>query len=316
VGYVASANNQPDTLSNGIFYPGYYYPGDRWNRISKALESKDDWTQESIQTLQLEVINENHPANARIMLSEIDAGLLRGAPSVRDILSSWSGNHDLEAVAPTIYYKWLYHTLHDMMADELGEVDFETYLSTFLYIRSTPNLIRNETSPWWDNVLTDKVETRQDIIREALRKSLDELIAQFGPDTSMWRWKESVQLEHPHPLGAKKPLDRFFNVKVGPVPANEESVNKLPFRLNETGVYKVLSGPAMRIILDFANVDRSLSILPTGQSGNVLSPWYDNQAQWYANGKYRFQLMDREQIEAAAEARKLFRPLSTSTARN
>ncbi|WP_158859301.1 penicillin acylase family protein [Lunatibacter salilacus] len=306
-GYVASANNQPDTLSNGTFYPGYYYPGDRWNRIAKTLESRDDWTQESIKTLQLEVLNENHPKTARIMLEEAQPGAFDGVEPIRDALYNWTGDHGLKEIAPTLYYKWLYYTLHGMMADELGEADFDTYLATFLYIRSTPGMIRNSDSPWWDNTETNEVETRKEIINQALEKSLNELKEQFGTDISQWQWEKSVSLEHPHPLGAKKPLDRIFNVTVGPVPANEESVNKLPFKLNGSGRYQVSSGPAMRIILDFANVDASESILPTGQSGNRFSPWYKDQASLYANGQYRPQLMDRAQIEKATQASKVFR---------
>jgi penicillin G amidase len=306
-GYVASANNQPDTLSNGTFYPGYYYPGDRWDRISKTLESRGDWTQESIKALQLEVLNENHPKNAQIMLDEVDVSAFEGVEAIRISLTTWKGNHDLEEVAPTLYYKWLYHTLHGMMADELGETDFNTYLTTLLHIRSTQSLIRDVNSPWWDNIETQKVEMRKDIIRDALEISLRELKRQLGNDASIWNWERSVYLEHPHPLGAKKPLDRLFNVAVGPVPANEESVNKLPFVLNGTGKYRVTSGPAMRIILDFADVERSESILPTGQSGNRFSPWYKDQASLYVRGQYRPQLMNRSQIEDATQQRKVFR---------
>jgi penicillin amidase len=306
-GYVATANNQPDTLSNGTFYPGYYYPGDRWDRIATTLESRDDWTQESMKSLQLEVLNENHPKTAMIMLEQADVGAFDGVEPIRDALHNWTGNHGLDEIAPTLYYKWLYHTLHGMMADELGEADFDTYLQTFLYIRSTPSMIRNEASPWWDNIETSQQETRREIIRQALDKSLNELIEQLGSNSLQWQWEKVVSLEHPHPLGAKKPLDRIFNVRVGPVPANEESVNKLPFKLNRSGKYQVSSGPAMRILLDFADVDGSESINPTGQSGNRFSRWYSDQSELYANGKYRPQLMDRGQIEEATQARKVFR---------
>jgi penicillin amidase len=51
-GFVASANNQPDSTRSGIFFPGYYYPGERWNRIAKTVTSKKDWTQESLEDQQ------------------------------------------------------------------------------------------------------------------------------------------------------------------------------------------------------------------------------------------------------------------------
>ncbi|AFL85235.1 penicilin amidase [Belliella baltica DSM 15883] len=309
-GFVASANNQPDTLSNGTFYPGYYYPGDRWDRIDKTVRSRNDWTQESIKSLQLETINENHPINAKSMLEAVENASFGDFENAKNILSNWDGNHDLESIAPTVYYKWLYHTLHGMMSDELGDADFESFLKTFLYIRSVPTLIQTEDSPWWDDSSTEKVESRSEIIQNALEKTLSELDDQFGSNIEKWAWKNAVVLEHPHPLGAKKPLDRIFNVNAPAVSANEESVNKLTFDLNGSGIYQVKSGPAMRIIVDFANVEASESILPTGQSGNLFSPYYSNQAEMFATGKYRPQLMNESQIKNNAKGTITFTPKS------
>lgn len=296
-GFVASANNQPDTLSNGTFFPGYYYPGDRWDRISNTVTSRNDWTQESIKSLQLEALNENHPINAKSMLAVVDLAAFKGFDHAQQAIENWDGSHDLESIAPTFYYKWLYHTLHGMMADELGEDDFQNFIRTFMYIRSVPTLIRTDNSPWWDNNKTEAKESKADIVKIALGKTISELSEQLGTDSEKWLWEKVVVLEHPHPLGAKKPLDKIFNVKAPAVTANEESVNKLPFTLNPDGIYKVNSGPAMRIILDFADVEASESVLPTGQSGNLFSPHYSDQAILYATGKYRPMLMNEEVIK-------------------
>ncbi|MFD2200670.1 penicillin acylase family protein [Shivajiella indica] len=306
-GFVASANNQPDTLSNGIFYPGYYYPGDRWNRIAKAVTSRTDWTQENSKGLQLEAVNENHPLNLLSMIQTVDNELFKGYEPALDAMKSWNGSHNLESIVPTVYYKWLYHTLHGMMADELGEDDFANFLKTFLYIRSLPSLIRTDDSPWWDNISTSSKETKKQIVEDALKKCLEELTAQFGSNTDKWVWKEAVILEHPHPLGAKKPLDKIFNVKAPAVTANEESINKLAFQLNGSGIYRVHSGPAMRIIIDFQNVESGISVLPTGQSGNYFSQWYSDQAEMYAKGEYRPMLMNEDFIKTQSKNKLTFR---------
>jgi penicillin G amidase len=305
-GFVASANNQPDTLSNGTLFPGYYYPGDRWNRIAKNINTRNDWDLEKVKNIQLEAINETHPKNVAIMLQEINPQDFDGYDAIFQAVQSWNGNHGLQDIAPTLYYKWLYHTLHDMMADELGEEDFKTFLTTFLYIRSVPILIRSEDSMWWDNVHTPEKENRKQIIQNALTKSLQELASQLGTKSETWHWEKVVRLEHPHPLGAKKPLNLIFNVKAPAVTANEESINKLPFTLNSDGIYSVNSGPAMRIIIDFADVEGSVSVLPTGQSGNLFSPHYDDQAEMYAYGEYRPQLMNEQIIRKTAKSRLVF----------
>lgn len=296
IGFVASANNQPDSMSNGVFFPGYYYPGDRYNRISKTITSREDWDLESIKSLQLETLNETNPNNAQFILSHIKRENFQEQSDILDELQNWDGNHDLNSEAPTLFYKWTYHTLRLAMEDELGKDGFDAYLGTFMMIRSTKHFLNFEANPWWDDRSTESKENREQIITKALELSLAELSKQFGPNSDDWNWEKAIVAEHPHPLGAKKPLDKIFNVKTDPIPANEESVNKLAFKMNGEGIYKVTSGPAMRIILDFGDVEASVSVLPTGQSGNRFSKHYSDQAKLYAKGKYRPQLMNEAEI--------------------
>ena len=295
-GFVASANNQPDSTRSGIFFPGYYYPGERWNRIAKTVTSKKDWDQKSIQDLQLETVNEKSIQNAAFLLEQVARGNFEKYEDILTELSEWKGDHDLNQTAPTLYYKWLYHTLRLAMEDEIGKEGFESYLQTFIMIGNTSHFFTHEQNKWWDKKNTSAKEKRAEIISEALRISLDELSQQFGENQSNWEWEKAIKVEHPHPLGAKKPLDKLFNVRTEAVEANEESVNKLAFKLNGTGIYNVTSGPAMRILLDFENVEESVSVLPTGNSGNRFSKHYADQKELYVEGKYRPQLMNKEAI--------------------
>jgi penicillin G amidase len=307
-GFVATSNNQPDTLRNGVFFPGYYFPGERWNRIAKTISSRSDWDLESIKALQNETINETHPKNAQFMLSVLNQAEFSENSNLLDALQSWDGDHDIDSEIPTVYYKWLYHTLRLAMADELGEDAFNAYLETFVIVRSNPHFLTHEENKWWDNTTTDRIESREQIINEAFRITLDELSVQFGKDSKAWKWKNAVLAEHPHPLGSQKPLDKIFNVKTQAVPANEEAVNKLAFKLNGEGIYRVTSGPAMRIILDFENVDQSVSVLPTGNSGNRFSKHYADQKDLYARGRYRPQMMNESNIKRKSTGKLILKP--------
>ncbi|MFC3414860.1 penicillin acylase family protein [Algoriphagus hitonicola] len=237
-GYVISANNQPDTLSNGVLFPGYYYPGERWKRISQALESKNDWTIEELKSVQLETVNDCHPENMKYMLTKINRDDFLEFSSIFPYLEDWSGDHQLEEVTPTVYYKWLYHLHRLSMVDELGEEAFEAYLTTFMMIRSTPHFIQNEQNPWWDNIETTEKETQEEIFSKSLEITLQELKEQFGENVNTWRWEKAIIAEHPHPLGSKKPLNKIFNVRTQAIPASEESINKLAFTLNGDGIYR------------------------------------------------------------------------------
>ncbi|MDN3204616.1 penicillin acylase family protein [Algoriphagus sediminis] len=307
-GYVVSANNQTDTLSTGDYVPGYFYPGDRYDRIAKTLEQRDNWTVEDLKELQNEVINLTHPKNAKLMLTAARLDEFPEFEGLFDEVQNWDGSHKIAEIAPTLYYKWLYHSFRMAMSDEVGQETFESFIQTFAMIRSTNLFLSDPENKWWDDVSTEGEEGKSDILTLALGQSLKELQAQHGNDWKKWYWEKSIVSEHPHPLGSQKPLDKIFNVKTEALQANAEAVNKLAFSLNGDGVYTVRSGPAMRILLDFSDVEGSISVLPTGQSGNRFSPHYKNQAKLYTRGEYRPQLMNRVEIENDSKDRLIFTP--------
>ena len=78
--------------------------------------------------------------------------------------------------------------------------------------------------------------------------------------------------------------------------------------VNKEGIYTCVFGPSMRIIIDFADVENSVSVIPTGQSGNVLSDYYSDQAAIYNEGTFRKQMMNREEIEGKQIGTLTFQP--------
>jgi penicillin amidase len=55
-------------------------------------------------------------------------------------------------------------------------------------------------------------------------------------------------------------------------------------------------GPALRKITDFADPENGVTMSPTGQSGHRFSGHYADQAQAYAEGKFRKMMMNRDEI--------------------
>ena len=64
----------------------------------------------------------------------------------------------------------------------------------------------------------------------------------------------------------------------------------------------------MRIVLDMADVEGSKSVLPTGQSGNVMSRYYNDQSSLYNSNKLRKQKMNRAEIESNRSGRLILEP--------
>ena len=120
----------------------------------------------------------------------------------------------------------------------------------------------------------------------------------LGDNPEKWEYGRLHTVVHEHAMKDAPLVGDFLSVGPYALPAAKDALNKYEFKLKEEVNYDVFSGPSMRIGIDFADVAASESILPTGQSGNAFSPFYDNQAPLYHAGQFRKQRMDREDIEA------------------
>ena len=279
-GYVHTGNNQPDTV-DGIVYPGYYYPRDRAGRIEQLIRADDRWTAASVAQAQLDHISISAPGTARAMAELIPDAELAG------ILNGWDGNHDQNSVAPAVYYNLLSQIVHRAMGDEIGTGALKGLLATCMMRQQTEAFIRNDSTGWWDDVRTKERETRADILSASAKRTRELLEQHGGPESTDWTWGKIHHLKHNHPLGAVALLDRVFSVGPYPVSGGLEVVNNLMFSLDTTGVFPVTAGPALRKVHDLADATRSVTVSPSGQSGVLGSPHYDDQAKMFAEGKTR-----------------------------
>ena len=298
-GFIFSTNNSPEDV-DGVHYPGYYYAGNtRAATIIKALSSdKDDWTVEDSQALQLTTHSIVYESNCRMMCEYALENNFEGIYSEYfDKMKDWRGTHEKEEVEPTIYYRWMHAVIKNIFKDDLGEEKYLTFRGTIVCENTFPLILENSDSPWWDDQATDDVESASDIIKRAFLAAIDEILDQRGPDPSTWQYGKIHHLTHEHAMGEVEILGDFFNVGRYEVPSAKDALCKYEFKLTDTVDFEVFSGPAMRVSVDFEDVNASESILPTGQSGNVFSPYYDNQADMYHSGEFRKQRMNKDEIE-------------------
>ena len=295
--YVYSSNNQPDTIA-GVLYPGYYLPEDRGQRIEQLLEVKNDWTQEDVQQMIFDVTSPVVPqVIANLVASIKTENFTKNEQEALQNLKDWNGEYKKEDTAPTIYNRFLYEFLEGTFKDELGE-SFPMFMQTPLMKKMIAVQAKKAVSVWFDDVTTEPKETKSDIVQRSFINAISFLENQLGDTVSLWSWSKVISVEHGHALAAGgETLRKIFNVGPFSMDGGNEVINNQLFTLNETGIYKVKAGPSTRRVIDFSNIENSVSILPTGQSGNIFSKHYKDQAQKYVNGEFVKTMLNKDEIE-------------------
>jgi penicillin amidase len=293
-GILNTSNNAPPPV-DGVIYPGYYFHGYRAARVKKLLLSQPKWSLKEMERIQLDVHSDRDLRLVNLILNNL--GKYKGDPKIVAALQNWDGNYDTASTGAVVYTQLLYFVLRDAMIDEVGKKDFNKLMASYMLRGSIEHLLSDKNSVWWDNVKTKAVETRSDIFKKAFAETAVALKQNMGTDMSQWKWGRVHQLTNEHPIGKKPPFDKYFNVGPFPMSGANEVVDKQGFIYNEHGVYPVFSGPALRFLIDFSDPDHALSVIPTGQSGNVFSPYYADQSELFVNGKYRTQITLQKEIK-------------------
>ncbi|MDZ7680698.1 MAG: penicillin acylase family protein [Fodinibius sp.] len=162
--------------------------------------------------------------------------------------------------------------------------------------------LRNDSSFFDDVTTANRVENRQDIIVQSMSEAVTYLQQNYGNKPFEWRWEQlhTITLK-PSLFGraaedpdAPTALKLIVNnlLSKGPYPArgHDMSLNNGEYSWNNP--YDMVLGPSIRRIIDFSDLSRTLSILPTGQSGNPISRYYGDQTESWLNGQYKFLYQD------------------------
>ena len=130
-----------------------------------------------------------------------------------------------------------------------------------------------------------------DALRRSFRSAISDLTSSRGADRMKWTWGALHTVSFRHPLGVR-------SMNRGPVarPGDGDTVNA-------TGGsnFKQTSGASFRMVLDFADWDKSTMTNAPGESGNPDSKHYSDLLDDWANGRYHPMPFTRKAVEAAAE---------------
>jgi penicillin amidase len=166
-------------------------------------------------------------------------------------------------------------------------------------------LVQKPDSPWWDDKSTaDKVETRDDIFARAFSETVAQIEKEYGKDAAKW------------PAWGKLHTATFRNQTLGEsgIGLIENLFNRGPFNtsggesiVNATGwamgkSFEVDWLPSEREIVDLGNLDASLALHTTGQSGHAYHPHYDDMIPLWADVQYQPMWWDRQSVIDHSEA--------------
>lgn len=301
-GWIANANNKITTDSYPYYLATFWEPPSRIERIEKVLSSDDEFSYQGFEELQndsysnfaakltpqiLEIIKDQDEYNFDLPIS---------------YLENWDFEYSLSSTAASIFDAFFLNFTENTLKDDFGDTAYNNFIHhENIPVRTMTSLIESESS-LFDNVTTDSVETKEDMVVRSMQDAILFLSDSLGSEPYEWRWEQLHTITFEPPLfsqAAKDPsapaaLRMIVNniLSKGPyeVESHGMSVNNGQYRWENP--FEMILGPSIRRISDLSDMSKSKSVLPTGQSGNPLSDHFGDQTNLWLNGQYRWLYQD------------------------
>lgn len=306
-GYIVTANHAVVDEEYPHYIKRDWANGDRGFRIEQMIDealSDGVVTMAEIELMQVDSLS--MPAMTYLPLIAPLESEFANVQLIIDDLADWTGQERRDSYETTLFELFYRELPHAILDDDIGAENVDV-LSNAIFLHQIAN---DPNSAWWDNADTPEVETRDDILLQTVEHAVVELneVSEEGePEESYWALYHHVTFVS-QPLGESgiNVIEKLVNRGPYPVDGGPGIVNANGWSADEFAV--VNWHPSMRMIIDMADYDGSVGIIPTGQSGHPGDPHYDDQIVLWVNGDYIPFWWTRAAVEEAAVAELKLQP--------
>lgn len=295
-GYIVTANNQSNPRDYQYLITKDWDYGQRAARIVEMIETAPGKIDaEYFQNMH----GDSKSLNAEVLMPFLlSVSLDPELASIRDqYLAGWDYQETADSQATSLFEWFWWNLLMDTFKDDLPERYWPSGGSRWYVVMR--DIVQQTDSPWWDDqATTDKVETRDEIFARAFAETIDQIREDHGKDIANlppWGELHSATFRN-QTLGESGVflIEDLFNRGPYFTGGGKSIVNATGWQLGES--FEVNWLPSEREIVDLSDLDKSLALHTTGQSGHAYHPHYDDMAPMWTKVEYYPMWWDQQSV--------------------
>ncbi|MFO7706638.1 MAG: penicillin acylase family protein [Desulfobacterales bacterium] len=297
-GWVGTCNH----LTVGPGYPYHYStyaaPSFRYRRLAELMDAPGQKSADDHWRYQLDAVNllarEIAPRMAQALTAHDDTRRMGR------LLAEWDCVDSPEQAAPTVFQAVYREFARLVFADELGEELALSMLKNWSFWQERLlAMVRAGESPWFDIVSTaDKNETLDDLLHMAATKAAGALNAALGDDPAGWLWGKVHVHEFISPIRRGGFGKGWLGAGSHPARGSDATLCRGIYDFGAP--YKVSISASLRMVVDFADPDKIMAVLPGGVAGRQFDPHTTDQVAPFMNGEKRYWWFSDQAIDAHA----------------
>ena len=271
------SNNDPNPLTGDWDLPT------RYDRIVELIKGKSVHDLASMKSMQADTLSLGATPLLELFKSAQSKHPL--AQQAIELSRNFDGDMKIDSTGALIFNAW---------ADQLSRKLFSRLAYLFTENYGARNFrqplilqLQNPDSPWCNDPRTEQIETCADTSNAAFDNALEQLSAQFGNNPKNWAWGNAhIAISEHRPFSKVPLLGSMFNLTQA-FPGDSFSINVGRLELlRAENPFETKQAPSLRTLFDLSDLEQSLFIYQTGQSGWVQSKLYRNMSGLWAQNDY------------------------------
>ncbi|WP_456272468.1 penicillin acylase family protein [Bacillus sp. AK031] len=284
-GYIVTANNKPVDDSYPYEIGRSFYPY-RAERITEMIETKISKNElfklEDMQAIQNDFLNSQSRALIPLLVKALERSFesieqaTEQEEEVLQLLKDWDFVETSDSAAALIWNHW-YLTFNEALFKDIVSFNYSHRAVTHRMLLEAD---QHPEHLLFTDLEKDKQKSLDSLARDTFIEAIKNIEELQGDNPAKWEWGNWHRMTLEHPLGSVKPLHLLFNVGDWKVGGSGATPGAISFD-STTG--SANHGAGWRFIGDLSSDDNYFDIIMPGQSGQVFSPFYKDQADEWIN---------------------------------
>jgi penicillin amidase len=281
-GWVGTCNH----LTVGPDYPYHYTtfaaPSFRYRRLVELMDAPGKKSADDHWRYQLDAVNllarRIAPEIARVLIAHADTR------KMGQILAEWDFIDSPGQPGPTIFQAILREFAQLVYSDELGDELAQMMLKNWSFWQERLlQMMLSGDSSWFDIADTpDRRENRDDLYYLAALRSAERMRLVLGEDPAGWLWGKVHVQEFLSPICRTGIWKGWLGGGSHPARGSEESLCRGIYDFGAP--FRVAISASLRMVVDLADADKILAVLPGGVAGRQFHPYTTDQIESFMNG--------------------------------
>ena len=264
------------------YYSSYFAPSYRYQQLKSLMARPGKKSVDDHWRFQRNTKNRMAAKIAPVMAAALMAH--EDTRQMGQILSGWDFTDDPDLAAPAVFQAVYIEFARRVFVDELGSETAMTMLKNWYFWQERlQRMVLSGNSDWFDDQRTpDQEEDINTLFHAAALEVLSQLSPELGENPANWAWGDVHTLTLVSPIRQEGPGKDLLGTGPMPMPGSGETLCRGWYDYDDP--FGVTHCASLRMVVDMADDEKVLAVLPGGVTGRVFSPHQKDQVKAYMDG--------------------------------